>query len=453
MTLSRRNMLKLMGMTGAGTVLAACAPAPAAEPASSTGAEGESAPNTAATDLTIWFHWGGGAGERAQAMIDTYNSGRGAEDGINVTVETVPGNEYRQKMTASRMAGTSPDIYHTAIPILELVTNEIALELLDEDQDYVRQNYIPAAVDRMTFEGKVWGYPTEHQAAALIYRRSFLEDAGISEIPETMEEIRELAKELTREEDGIKYYGYTFNHDGYQPNFHFPGIVWRNGGELYEFEGDIPRKIMVDTPETAAGLGWWRGMVDDGSTQIGEVTYGEAWQNGLAIMTEIEPWFPLIVLRDADATEIYEDLGVTHVRAATGFDPTIQSGGWEMVADRSTAEPEAALQFIRGMMHGPDMLFSRFIVETIGSLPAPLDYPLPIPGWSDAMVQGYAEETTPITRPHPGLKTMGDAEINQAIKETVQAVLLQQDEVEPALQALQPKLDEILERTDGSRSA
>ena len=80
-----------------------------------------------------------------------------------------------------------------------------------------------------------------------------------------MEELRELAKAVTREEDGIKFYGFTFNHDGYQPNFHFPGIVWRNGGEIYEFDGDIPRTVTVDTPEAAAGLGWWRGMVDDGS--------------------------------------------------------------------------------------------------------------------------------------------------------------------------------------------
>ena len=103
------------------------------------------------------------------------------------------------------------------------------------------------------------------------------------------------------------------------------------------------------------------------------------------------------------------------------------------------------------MMHGPDMPFSRFIVETIGSLPAPLDYPTPIEGWSDAMSQGYAVETTPITRPHPGLKALGDGELNQAIKETVQAVLLQQKDVEPALAELEPQLQEILDRTEGDR--
>ena len=46
------------------------------------------------------------------------------------------------------MAGTGPDTYHTAIPLLELVTNEVALEMPDEDQAYVSEKYIGAAVER-----------------------------------------------------------------------------------------------------------------------------------------------------------------------------------------------------------------------------------------------------------------------------------------------------------------
>ena len=63
MKLSRRQLLKTMGAGSLGLALVGCA-APAA-PA----AEGESAgPGAAATELTIWFHWGGAAGERAQEL-------------------------------------------------------------------------------------------------------------------------------------------------------------------------------------------------------------------------------------------------------------------------------------------------------------------------------------------------------------------------------------------------
>ena len=195
MKISRREMLKLMGTTGIGALLASCAPTAPAAPAASSATDEESpaeseqaaaevvdeGPSDDMTELTIWFHWGGGAGERAQAMVDTYNGDAGAADQIHLTIETTSPNEYRQKMTAARLAGTAPDLYHTSITIMELVTNEVALELPDEDQTYVQNNYVDAAIDRMIFQGKVWGYPTEHQAAGLIYRRSFLEEAGISE--------------------------------------------------------------------------------------------------------------------------------------------------------------------------------------------------------------------------------------------------------------------------------
>jgi len=450
MKLSRRQLLKAMGVASMSAVVVGCTPAqegaaPAADSAAGT------APDSAATELTIWFHWGGATGERAQELIDSYNEDAGVADQIQLTIETVPGGEYRQKMTASKMAGTAPDIYHTSIPILELVSNEVIRELPDEDQDYVSNHYLPATIDRMTFQGKIWGYPTEHQAPALIYRRSVLEDAGIAEIPGTAQEIRELAKELTYEADGQRYYGFTQWYDNYPASFHFPGIIWRFGGELFEFEGDIPKRIMVDTEECAAALGWWRGMVDDGSTQVGDLPFTEAWQNGLAMMGEIEPWFPFINLRDAGQEEIYEDLAVTHVRPAEGIDPVVQSGGWELVADRDSANPFEADKFMHWMMHGPEMPFSHFIVEIVGSLPAPLDYPSPIPGWSEAMMQGYVAETAPITKMYPGLKVLGDGEISTAVSQTVQAVMLQQTEVEPALVELQATLDDILLRTDGSR--
>jgi multiple sugar transport system substrate-binding protein len=336
---------------------------------------------------------------------------------------------------------------------MELVENEIAIELLDEEQAYVRDNYIDAAVERMTYEGKIWGYPTEHQAPALIYRRSVFEDAGIQQLPQTTVEVRELARELTREEGGVKYYGFTQWYDNYPANFHFPGIIWRHGGELVTFEGDVPVKVSVDTPEAIAALSWWRGMVDDGSTQVGEMPFVDAWQNGLAIMGEIEPWFPFINLRDAGVEDIYEDLGVVHVRSVPGVDPVVQSGGWELIGDRNTAHHAEQVTFMRWMMHKPDMPFSRFIVERVGSLPAPLDYPTPIPGWSEAMVEGYANQTAPITRMTPTMKILGSGEINRAITETVEAVMLQQKDVEPALLELQTQVDEILQRTDGHRLA
>src|SRR5690606_11455311 len=130
------------------------------------------------TDLTIWFHSGGATGDFAQVLINEYNTTQGDQEKIDVTIQTVAGGEHRQRMTAARLAGTTPDVYHTSVPIKELAQNEIVAELPMEEQQYVKANYHKGPVDRMTFAGKIWGYPTEHQAPALIYRKSFLDEIG-----------------------------------------------------------------------------------------------------------------------------------------------------------------------------------------------------------------------------------------------------------------------------------
>lgn len=452
MTLSRRQMLQLMGVGGVATALAACAPVAPVAPATSGGSEA-TAPEAAATDIAIWIHWGGVTGEYAKQLIDGYNSGQGVEDKINVVIEHVPNsNEVRQKLTASRQAGTPGDVYHTSIPILELVTNEIIAELPDDDQAYVRDNYIKAAVDRMTFEGKIWGFPTEHQAPAFMYRRSLLEKFGV-EAPTTAEEAREIARAVTHEEGGIKYYGFTQWYDGFAVNYHLPGIVWRHGGELWEMDGDVPVRMNCDAEETIAAVNWWRGFVEDGTTQVGEMPFTDAWQNGFAIMGEMEPWFPFLQLRDAGAMEIFDDLGIVPLPPAQGIGAVSPAIGFELVHDRMSEHPAECIKFMQWMMHKPDMPMSRFIVETVGSLPAPLDYPSPITGWSEAMQEGYAIQTAPITRADPILKSLGIGEIVQAVREVMEGIMLQQTSVEEGLMDLQARTDAILERTDAPRRA
>lgn len=459
--MTRRRALQWAGMAVMGGLISACAPGSEATktpvqsgepPVEATKPAAVTAAPPELVKLRAWFHWGGALGETAEALVKRYNESQGAEDGIHVDIETVNWSEFRQKVTASRMAGTSPDIYHTSIATCELALNDIAIPLSDSEQEYVRSNYAPAAVERLIFQGKVWGYPTEFQTPALAYRRSFLEKAGISELPATTEELRDLAKELTHEEGGLKYYGYTVWYDNFIAYSNMNDLIWRHGGEMWEFEGDIPRKVKVNTPEAIAGLKWWRDMIDDGSTQVGDMAFGDAWANGLAIMGEVQPFTP-ISLRDGGQQEVFEDLGITYLRPSQGVDPIVEAHGWSLVMDKQTKLPEKTTKFMQWLMHKPDMPLVRFIVEEVGSLPSATEYPLPIPGWSDAMVQGYVQESVPISRAEPGLKVLGVGEISAALLEMFEAVALKQKEVEPALQELQPILDEILERTDGDRTS
>ena len=474
--LSRRRLLGVIAALGSSTVLAACGggsqtlPTPASETkaeAKKEGAAAPAAPKTEATprptatpsvmavarkegttELKVWFHWSAATGDRAQELINKYNTTKGVEDKIHMTIETVPGAEYRQKMTAVRLAGTAPDVYHTSLPIKELIKNEVVAELPTEEAGYVRQNYVKGSVDRMTYEGKVWGYPTEHQAPGFIYRKSYFQEAGVQP-PKTTQEALEAARKATKTEGGKKTrYGFTQWYDNYPATSHLPALIARFGGQMFYFEGDKPVRIDVASPQAIEAVGWWRAMVEAGATQVGEMPFVDAWQNGLAASGEIEPWFPLINLRDAGKPDIFNDVGVTIAPPKDGVQPIVFAGGWELVGDRSSKQPDLRWKFMRWMMHKPEMPFSRFIVETVGSLPAPIDYPAEIPGWTKEMLQGYAKDTTAIAQAHPAVKVTGGGEIDAVLRTAIQAVMLQQQTVEQALKDADPKVNDILKRTD-----
>lgn len=53
---------------------------------------------------------------------------------------------------------------------------------------------------------------------------------------------------------------------------------------------------------------------------------------------------------------------------------------------------------MRWMMHKPAMPFSHFIVERVGAIPSPTDYPANVPGWSEDMIKTCAVDTVKIVQ-------------------------------------------------------
>lgn len=402
-----------------------------------------------ATNVTIWFHWGGATGDAAQKLIDTYNSTQGQQDKIQVSVEIVNSDPaaYRAKMTAARLAGTSPDVYHTGLAVSELVTAGVAAELPVEETNYVKQNYVIGAVQRMTYHGKVWGYPTENNAGAFLYRKSFYQEM-LLQPPKTTDDIRENAKKLTKSAGGkTSRYGYVFWWDNGVP-FFFAEVIARFGGQLVTFDGDQPTKINVTTTEAIDALSWYRAMVDDGSTAVGQMDQFAAWKNGLASSGEGEPWLPIQTLKGSGKQDIFDDLGVVRLPAKSGVKPLAFVNGWTLLGSSDSKHVDERWSLLRWMMHKPTMPFSRFIVEQDGSLPAPTDYPTNVPGWSQGMIDGYLTQTLPITQAHPLLFVLGKGDIDKLCATATQSIMLKKQSPSEALQEIQPQLDAVLKKNN-----
>ncbi|HEX2513525.1 MAG TPA: extracellular solute-binding protein [Chloroflexota bacterium] len=399
-------------------------------------------------DLRVWFHYGGKTGEATQALIDRYNGTRGAQDRIKVGIEVVSSNpaEYRAKMTSAQLAGSSPDVYHFGLAVSELAQNNFLAELPPDETAYVKGNFTPGAAERMTYKGKVWGYPTENSAAAVIYRKTYFKELGLQP-PTSPQQVRDLARRLNRVEgDQASRLGFVFNWQNAVP-FYFAEIIARFGGQMVTFEGGRPTKISVTTPAAVDAVTWHLSMVEDGTTLVGrQLGVGDAWVNGVAAMGEGEPWLPLNTIRARGFQEIYDDIGVVRLPTASGVAPVAFVNGWTLAGSKDSKQSDARWRFLRWMMRKPEMPFSRLVVEQVGALPAPTGYPTEIPNWSPDLVQGYVKDTLPITKAHPLLNVLGKGEIDALCATTFQNIMQKKQAPLEGLKALEPQLNDILKK-------
>ncbi|HEV2126361.1 MAG TPA: extracellular solute-binding protein, partial [Chloroflexota bacterium] len=321
---SRRSYLA--GLASAGTTatslwLSGCAGgAPAAQ---------QTRPaKTTVTPLRIWFHWGGVRGEAIQKLMDEYNATQGQQDKNQVTVETVRDSEMLTKMTAAVIGGDPPDVWHANATPRTALDRGLIVSVPKEEEQYVKKHYVPGAVERMTLQGKIWGYPTEFQAPAFVYRTSHFRDAGLTKAPATTEEVVEYATKLTRKSGGTtERFGFTLNEGWYASVL--PTLIARFGGQMYHFNGDKPVKIEVASPQAIEAVGWWKRLVDAGLTQIGQPpSYAEAMQQGQAASTECFVWFVTGNTRDRGLHEIFADLGTEVLPPKRGVKPVVFAGGW-----------------------------------------------------------------------------------------------------------------------------
>lgn len=438
---SRRTYLTgLMAATSAG-VLGACGVAGGP-------AEQTSPAKTTVTPLRIWFHWGGVRGETIQKMMEEYNATQGQQDKNHVTAETVKDSEMMTKMTAAVVGGDAPDVWHSNQTPRASIDRGLIASVPKEDEQYIKKNYVPGATDRVTLQGKIWGYPTEFQAPAYLYRKSHFAEVGLSKPPANTDEVMEYATKLTRKSGGTtERFGFALN-DGWLTG-QLPALIARFGGQMYHFNGDKPTKIDVASPQALEAVGWLKRMVDAGLTQIGQdISYADAMRQGRTASTEAFVWFVTGNTRDRGLHEIFEDLGAEVMRTKRGVKPIVYASGWSLVAPNSAKQPEERWKLMRWMMHKPGMPFSRFIVDFVGSMPAPTEYPAKVEGWTDALSRAFAVETPKVAQSHPTTKILGGNELNPATTETLKAILANELSLQTGLQQLNTKLNEILLRTN-----
>jgi trehalose/maltose transport system substrate-binding protein len=188
-------------------------------------------------------------------------------------------------------------------------------------------------------------------AGLLYYRKDLLEKAGFSGPPATWDELKQQANKI-KQDEGTKF-GFVFQGAEYEGGT-VNGLeyIWTHGGEV--LDPNDASKVIIDSPESVAGLEAQRSMVTDGVSPQAVSTYAEPeteapFLGGDAVFARNWPYMYSLA-----GTENFikpELIDLAPLPAGEGGESASSIGGWNFFIN-AFAEQEAqdaAWEFVKFM--------------------------------------------------------------------------------------------------------
>jgi multiple sugar transport system substrate-binding protein len=206
----------------------------------------------------------------------------------------------------------------------------------------VKDEIDPALLGSMQFQGHTWSVPFGTNNAGIFYRPTLFQAAGISQLPRTWEELRQVAKKLTRDRNGdgrVDQYGMLLPlGKGEWTVFMWLPFLWSSGGQLTVMPSGYRSKDVNLVSENAiAALQFWRDLISDGSAALSLPERGyemNRFISGKVAMQFSGPW----TLGELQGTGV--DFGVFPMPSEV--QPATVMGGENLFLFKTTPQRERA---------------------------------------------------------------------------------------------------------------
>jgi ABC-type glycerol-3-phosphate transport system substrate-binding protein len=176
---SRRQLLKWMGVSSAAVALAACAPAPG--PAATTDQGEAAAPSTASKTLSIATY----ADPRNEWQRVAAKEWAAENPDVELNIDEVIYAEMNKKQLAALATGTLWDVSFSGIKWFPYVVSKgafLALEDLIAANDPGMDDFFSAAIAGSSWEGKIYGLPYlmhPGNPALIIFNKDLMAERGV----------------------------------------------------------------------------------------------------------------------------------------------------------------------------------------------------------------------------------------------------------------------------------
>ena len=299
-----------------------------------------------ATELNIVHGAVGKDQEVLRAALDRFE----AETGHTVNIVSMPErttDQFAQFKLWLSAGSTDIDVYRLDVIWAPQLADHF-IDLTEATADIIDQ-YVPAAVESQTVDGKLIGLPMFLGAPALYYRADLLEKYG-KEVPTTWADLTTTAQEIMDAERAAgndEMWGYVFQGAAYE-GLTCNAMEWiasNGGGHVVEPDGSI--SVMNDKAVEALALA---GSWPDTISPPGVLNYAEedargVFQSGDAVF--MRNWNYAYALVNGDDSPIKDVVEVTTLPAGdSGAGASILGGSHLGVAKYSEHQDEA-IELIR----------------------------------------------------------------------------------------------------------
>lgn len=279
-------------------------------------------------------------GEALEAVIKSFNS---SQSEIQAKGMFIPYENIAQsKLLVMAAGGAPPDVALVAdLLIAEYAVGNVIIPLQPFiDRDKVSpQDYWPSSWGVCNWEGKQWAMPHTQDCRGLDINTARFEEAGISKVPETLEDFAVAMMKLTKQGPDRKY-----SHIGFIPwageGLWFYTWGWHFGGDFYD---RTSRKVTANHPKNIEAMSW---LLNYSLKVIPYDTPYTLWTDLYSgrLATIIDGNWNFTYHKNS-APDV--DLDFVPIPPKRGEKLSTWSGIWTMVIPKGTKHPDAAWEFIR----------------------------------------------------------------------------------------------------------
>jgi multiple sugar transport system substrate-binding protein len=417
-----------------GMLLGACQQAPATDEPTS----------NEPVKLTVLTHWGEESlATPMRALLDEYTK---ANPNVTIEYQAVTFDQLLTKISTSRAAGTAPDIIHIYnLWMPDFVKGgALAVPPADVVED-IKANYSPGSIEAVTVDDQIWGYPTEVNTWQLVYNKKMFADAGLSEPPKTLAELKDYACQLTeRNADGTLVHTGLAVLTGWDSGVVHPFLseLWSNGGEY--LAPDLS-KSMFNSPEAKEVLQTYSDMISEGCVDPGLGGSFNDFVTGKSAMVIMANFFRADLQNSF--VDGYENVGVAPIPVGpSGGESVALQYNWLWTVDKSSKNVEEAWKLVKWLNtprgEGQASPMGEYLTTALGAIPSRLsDQEARAETLSDFFLKAYLDSAS-TSRPEPVL--VGGQEIKTALQTEIENTWYDKKSIDEALQSAAEEADRIL---------